>query len=83
MRTFAVSGKVKTGYPLIFAELARREGIIVQTHLFSTSHSYRLFVTAGFSNILMVFIIESLMKRLNYTNELTLHLKLNMRPNMF
>lgn len=57
--------------------------IIVQPNFFSTSHSHRLFLTAGISNILIEFIIERLMKRLNYTNELTLYLKLNMRPNMF
>lgn len=49
----------------------------------STSHSHRLFLTAGISNVLMEFIIERLMERLNYVNEPTLHLKLNMRSNMF
>lgn len=55
----------------------------MQPTFFSTSHSHRLFLTAGISNVLMEFITERLMKSLNYTNELTLHLKLNMRPNMF
>ena len=56
---------------------------MVQPTFSNTSHSRGLFLTAGISNVLMEFIIERLMKRLNYPNELTLYLKLNMRPNMF
>lgn len=56
---------------------------MVQPTFSSTSHSHRLSLTAGISNVLMKFIVERLVERLNYANELTLHLKLNMRPNMF
>lgn len=84
MRTFAIDKKGKK--PVIHSFLLswrRQEGIIVQPTLFNACNSHRLFLTAGISNTLMEFIIEKLMKRLNYTNELTLHLKLNMKPNMF
>lgn len=74
-------GKVKTCHSLIFAEVEKAGEIIVQPTFQYLSH--RVYLTTGTSNVLMEFITERLMKRLNYTNELTLHLKQNMRPNMF
>jgi len=66
-------GKVKTCYSLIFAEVEKAGEIIVQPTFQYLSH--RVYLTTGTSNVLMEFITERLMKRLNYTNELTLHLK--------
>lgn len=68
-------GKVKTCHSLLFAEVEEAGVIIVQPTFFSTSHNHRVYLTTGISNVLMEFITERLMKRLNYTNELILHLK--------